>query len=163
MNHCERCGHKLTEHGSEGECHHHVTAFGRGPCPCDGYLRAEGTLLELIGQALYASPGRDSEGNFYAVSQARRVCLLVDALLDDNMPTKSIDAIELCEGWRDARAVNEIRWFILSCDENGQNNCHLYNRPANGSGRIWTHSSTTSPRDAAAKAIMKAGNDGAGS
>ena len=161
MNHCKRCGHKLSEHDGDGTCTHRVTSYGHGSCACAGYLRTESSLAELTGQALYDIPGRDAIGQFYSPSQAKHVGLLVDALLDETMPSKSIDAIELCEGWRDASPVGEVRWFALTTDALSNHEARLYRRGSNAES--WHHTSTISLRDAAAKAIMKAGNDGAGS
>ncbi|HXK19949.1 MAG TPA: hypothetical protein VNG33_19195 [Polyangiaceae bacterium] len=159
MTHCERCGHGIEHHDDAGNCSHAVD-YGRGACTCDNYLRAVTSVPELLASALHAAPGRDATGLFYSSSQARLVARYAEALLDNITPPTTISATELLEGWRDGRAVGEVRWFSLSCDESGQFNAHLYNRPENGAGRMWTHTSLQTARDAAAKAIMKAGQDG---
>lgn len=156
MTHCERCGHPLSSHDENGHCSHAVN-YGKGCCPCDNYLRAVVSLPEMIAAALHTGPGRDAVGKFYSSSQAQLVARYVEALLDTIAPTQSIHALELLEGWRDARAVDEVRWFSLSCDEVGNFNAHLYSRPPEGAGHMWTHTSIQGARDAASKAIMKAG------
>lgn len=160
MTHCERCGHPLSSHDENGKCSHAVD-YGKGCCTCDNYLRAVVSLPEMVAAALHAGPGRDANGSFYSAQQARLVARYVEALLDTIAPTQSINALELLEGWRDGRAVDEVRWFTLSCDESGMYCVHLYARPANGAGHMWTHTSHQGGRDAASKAIMKAGLAGA--
>lgn len=160
MTHCERCGHPLSSHDSDGKCIHAVNYGPHGRCDCDNYLRAVVSLPEMVAAALHTGPGRDSAGRFYSSAQARLVARYVEALLDTIAPTQSIAALELLEGWRDARAVDEVRWFVLSCGESGDFNAHLYSRSPEGSGHMWTHTSPRGARDAAAKAIMKAGLSG---
>lgn len=163
MTHCERCGHPLSSHDENGVCSHAVNYGPHGQCDCDNYLRAVVSLPEMLAAALHTGPGRDNCGMFYSSQQARLVARYAEALLDTIAPTQSIHALELLEGWRDARAVDEVRWFSLSCDEGGNFNAHLYSRPAEGAGHMWTHTSVQGARDSASKAIMKAGQDGCGS
>lgn len=167
--HCERCGHNLSDHDTDGTCMHRVEYGGRHGthiCPCDNYLRGVGTLAEELGRALFASPGRDATGQFYNNDQARRVGRLAEALLDTITPTQSINALELLEGWSDAAPVGEFRNYVLTRGVDGSAQVQLYARWASGAGHYlsnsWTHASLT-PRDAAAKAIMKAGQEGHGS
>jgi hypothetical protein len=163
MNHCERCGHPLSSHDENGKCSHAVNFGPHGCCTCDNYLRAVVSLPEMLAAALHAAPGRDASGTFYSGRQALLVARYAEALLDTIAPTQSIHALELLEGWRDACAVGEVRWFLVGCDADGNHNVHLYSRPLEGAGHMWTHTSKQGARDAAAKAIMKAGQDGCGS
>ncbi len=173
MTHCERCGHELGSHAPDGACSHPV-GFGKGACPCDNYLRAVVPLPDLVATALHASPGRDATGSFYSPAQARLVGRLAEALLEKVTPVGSISATELLEGWCDAAAVGESRSYSVSRSHDGSCNVGLltsqtirqHDELAHVPGVTsyqFTHTSLQGPRDAAAKAIMKAGQSGFGS
>ncbi len=167
MNHCERCGHPLSSHDADGVCLCAVQ-FGNGRCTCDNYLRAVVSLPKMLAAVLYTGPGRDASGSFYSAAQARLVARYADALLDTLEPTGTITGGELLEGWCDARATDERRSYSISRDQSGQ--CSVQVVVVRGSvghdhAWQWSHASngTNALRDAAAKAIMKAGQDGFGS
>lgn len=167
MSHCSRCGHHLSDHDNEGVCCRSHAPYGHGMCACSGYLRGDGSLAELLGQALHAAPGRDELGHFYVAAQSRHVGLMVDALLDTVMPTKSVDALELLEGWADTAPIAEHREYALRRTADGFAVQLIARWVAAGhvqdvDSGTWGYVGLT-PRDAAAKAIMKAGQDGHGS
>jgi len=158
MTHCERCGHGVSSHNDLGECSHAV-GYGTGFCSCDNYLRAVAPLADMLATALHTGPGRDANGSFYSSAQARLVGRYAEALLDEVAPTGSINAIELLEGWRDRQTPAERRWYQLHAQQDGGFWCALYVTLHNGTKSFcWT--STQNARDAAAKAIMKASQDG---
>jgi hypothetical protein len=161
--HCERCGHNLSDHDTRGVCMHRVE-YGApaGICPCDNYLRGVGTLAEELGRALFASPGRDANGAFYSMTQAMRVGRLCEALLDSLTPSTSISATELCDAWVDAAAPGHRRRYTLENTDNTAFFCYLHDYSEH-EAKTFSWSSTQNIRDAAAKAIMKAGQEGFGS
>lgn len=163
--HCERCGHNLSDHDTTGTCMHAVAYNGNGvhTCTCDSYLRGTGTLAEELGRALFAAPGRDATGMFYSAAQAQRVGKLCEALLDTLMPTTAIDAIELCEAWVDAAEPKHRRSYKLEGAAGNAFFCQLTDDSQARGLQLFSWTSTQSVRDAAAKAIMKAGQEGFGS
>lgn len=158
MNHCERCGHPLSSHDLDGQCAHSVNYGLHGRCTCDNYLRAVVSLAEMLAAALHAGPGRDAQGSFYSAQQARLVARYAEALLDETAPTNTINAVELCEGWKDAAPEGQERDWKIQSGPGGAFMCVLKVR----NNKVFVHTSTT-PRDAAAKSIMLAGQEGFGS
>jgi len=166
MNHCERCGHPLSSHNADGKCRHAVD-YGNGLCTCGthdfGYLRAVVSVPEMVAAALHTAPGRDAAGFFYSKQQAKLVARYAEAWLDQTQPIGSINAIELCEGWADAAAVDEKRWWSIKRDADGKTSVVLRVRaPRSDVPQYFEHTGDT-PRDSTAKAIMKAGQAGFGS
>jgi hypothetical protein len=163
-NPCERCGHPMTSHDSEGSCSHAVNYGDSGQCVCGkhghaGYLRAVVSVPELLAAVLHTGPGRDAHGNFYNHTQARLVGIFAEALLDTVAPTNTGNALDLCEAWKDhVPSSNERRAYCIQ-DRGGDFEVVLTVWGVSDT-KTFSFVSVTSSRDAAAKAIMLAGAEG---
>lgn len=158
MNHCERCGHPLASHDSEGKCSHAVN-YGGGSCTCGhdgaGYLRAVVTLPEMLAAVLHTAPGRDANGSFFSSSQARLVGRFAEALLDQMPPTATGNALDLLEAWADRAPAGHSRTYSIELD--GATYVVVIDQSP---GLRIRHTSVTSSRDAASKALQRAADSG---